>query len=43
MIDKDALAQAKKDLEEGIKETLAENPDLSEDDIWHDRIDGGAR
>ncbi len=38
MIDEEALAQAKKDLEVGIRETLEDMPDLSEDDIWHDLV-----
>jgi hypothetical protein len=38
MIDQAALAKAKKDLEIGIQETLAENPEMSESDIWYDLV-----
>lgn len=38
MIDRDKLKQAKADLEVGIAETVAENPEIGEDDIWHDLV-----
>lgn len=38
MIDQAALDKAKKDLEIGIQETLADNPEMSEDDIWYDLV-----
>lgn len=37
-INHDALNQAERDLEIGIAETLADMPELSEDDIWHDIV-----
>lgn len=37
-IDHAALNKAERDLEIGIQETLADQPDLSEDDIWHDLV-----
>jgi hypothetical protein len=38
MFDEAALARVKKEIDIGVAETLAENPEMSEDDIWHDII-----